>query len=53
LGTPSASAASRSVSGTSRTSSSVVRVTVGSIRMASATPPASAEKRFMLRTITE
>jgi len=40
-GAPNASAASRSVEGTSRSISSVVRVTIGSIRMASATPPAN------------
>ena len=43
--TPSASEASRSDRGTRRTSSSVLRASVGTIRTASAAPPASAEKR--------
>ena len=43
-GTPSASEASRSERGTRRTISSVARASVGIIRMASATAPASAEK---------
>jgi len=44
FGTPRASEASRSEPGTSRTSSSVARARVGIIRIARATPPASAEK---------
>ena len=50
LVTPSPSAASRSASGTRRNSSSVDRAIVGSIKMASAIPPANAEKRLVLVT---
>ena len=46
LGTPRPSAASRMACGTVASISSVVRVMVGTIMMASATPPASAEKCF-------
>ena len=44
FGTPSASAASRRLEGTVASISSVVRVIVGTIIIASATPPAKAEK---------
>ena len=49
-GIPSASPASRSDAGTSRTISSVVRMTIGSMMTASATAPARAENRRMGRT---
>ena len=49
-GTPRARPASRSEAGTSRTISSVVRTTIGSMMTASATPPATAENRRMGRT---
>ena len=45
-GTPSPYAASRRACGTSRSISSVVRQMVGTIMIARATPPASAEKCF-------
>ena len=46
-GIPSASAASRKEAGTRRTSSSLVRTTIGSMITARATAPASAENRRM------
>ena len=51
-GTPSASAASRNSWGTSRTISSVVRVTSGIMMIPSAKPPASAENPPIGRTNT-
>ena len=53
LETPSPSAASRIASGTVASISSVVRVMVGTIMMASATPPAKAEKCFCFMTTSE
>ena len=47
---PNPYAASRKAFGTSISISSVVRVIVGTIMMASATPPASAEKCFWRKT---
>jgi len=47
-----APAASRSDAGTSRTISSLVRTTIGSMITARAKPPASAEKRRMGSTIS-
>ena len=48
---PRASAASRSELGTSLIISSVVRITIGTIRMARATEPANPEKCFWFATI--
>ncbi len=53
LGTPSASAASRTACGTISSISSVVRQTVGIIMMPSATPPEKAEKCPCGTTISE
>jgi len=53
LGTPRPSAASRIECGTVISISSVVRVIVGTIMMASATPPENAEKCICRITISE
>src|SRR5580658_2523502 len=53
LGTPNASAASRTECGTISSISSVVRVTVGIIMIPSATPPENAEKWPCGTTISE